>query len=162
MPLNPSLRLCHPPGQTFNPFALSPPQVVGEGRCPVLDNWWQTETGGPMITPMPFAWGLKPGSATVSRIAINRSGPPEPHQLSIRAAASTSPPTHPTNQPINQPPITLPPSPPPASLPGGGPRPAGRPRQRDHRTGGGEGARRECCRLLGRKEDLSRRPLTVL
>jgi len=39
--------------------------VVGEGRCPIVDTWWQTETGGHMITPLPGAVDLKPGSATV-------------------------------------------------------------------------------------------------
>jgi acetyl-CoA synthetase len=38
---------------------------VGEGRCPVIDTWWQTETGSALITPLPFAWDLKPGSATL-------------------------------------------------------------------------------------------------
>lgn len=40
-------------------------QVVGEGRCPVVDTWWQTETGGHMISPFPGATPTKPGSATV-------------------------------------------------------------------------------------------------
>ena len=40
-------------------------QVVGEGRCPVVDTWWQTETGGIMIAPLPGATDLKPGSATL-------------------------------------------------------------------------------------------------
>ncbi len=38
--------------------------VVGEGRCPIVDTWWQTETGGILITPLPAATALKPGSAT--------------------------------------------------------------------------------------------------
>jgi acetyl-CoA synthetase len=38
--------------------------VVGEGRCPIVDTWWQTETGGHLITPLPGATALKPGSAT--------------------------------------------------------------------------------------------------
>ena len=38
--------------------------VVGEGRCPIVDTWWQTETGGILITPLPGATALKPGSAT--------------------------------------------------------------------------------------------------
>jgi acetyl-CoA synthetase len=40
-------------------------QVVGEGRCPIVDTWWQTETGASMISPLPFAWECKPGSATL-------------------------------------------------------------------------------------------------
>jgi acetyl-CoA synthetase len=38
--------------------------VVGEGRCPIVDTWWQTETGGALISPLPGATALKPGSAT--------------------------------------------------------------------------------------------------
>jgi acetyl-CoA synthetase len=38
--------------------------VVGDGRCPIVDTWWQTETGGILITPLPGATALKPGSAT--------------------------------------------------------------------------------------------------
>jgi acetyl-CoA synthetase len=41
------------------------PQVVGDGRCPIVDTWWQTETGGHMITPLPGAWSEKPGSASL-------------------------------------------------------------------------------------------------
>ena len=37
-------------------------RVVGEGRCPVVDTWWQTETGGLLLTPLPGAMPLKPGS----------------------------------------------------------------------------------------------------
>jgi hypothetical protein len=40
-------------------------QVVGDGRCPIVDTWWQTETGAHMITPLPGATTLKPGSATL-------------------------------------------------------------------------------------------------
>ncbi|MCO5608710.1 hypothetical protein L7F22_062925 [Adiantum nelumboides] len=39
--------------------------IVGEKRCPIVDTWWQTETGGTMISPLPWAWPLKPGSATL-------------------------------------------------------------------------------------------------
>ncbi|CAF4974935.1 unnamed protein product, partial [Rotaria socialis] len=38
---------------------------LGDHRCPVIDTWWQTETGGFMITPMANAWQLEPGSATL-------------------------------------------------------------------------------------------------
>ena len=40
-------------------------QTVGEGRCPIVDTWWQTETGAAMITPLPGAWPCLPGSATL-------------------------------------------------------------------------------------------------
>lgn len=44
---------------------MLPIQVVGEGRCPIVDTWWQTETGMHMITPLPGAWDCIPGSATL-------------------------------------------------------------------------------------------------
>jgi acetyl-CoA synthetase len=44
--------------------------IVGEGRCPIVDTWWQTETGGHLITPMPGATATKPGSATVPFFGI--------------------------------------------------------------------------------------------
>jgi acetyl-CoA synthetase len=37
---------------------------IGNGNCPIVDTWWQTETGGHMITPLPYASALKPGSAS--------------------------------------------------------------------------------------------------
>ncbi|KAJ1482545.1 hypothetical protein T484DRAFT_1803743 [Baffinella frigidus] len=40
-------------------------EVVGQNRCPIVDTWWQTETGGHMITPLPGATPTKPGSATL-------------------------------------------------------------------------------------------------
>jgi len=60
-----SLRILGTVGEPINPEAWEWYfHIVGEGRCPVVDTWWQTETGGHMITPMPFATPLKPGSAT--------------------------------------------------------------------------------------------------
>ncbi|HXV26298.1 MAG TPA: acetate--CoA ligase [Alphaproteobacteria bacterium] len=60
-----SLRLLGTVGEPINPEAwLWYHRVVGEGRCPIVDTWWQTETGGILITPLPGAIGLKPGSAT--------------------------------------------------------------------------------------------------
>ena len=60
-----SLRLLGTVGEPINPEAWSwYHRVVGEGRCPIVDTWWQTETGGAMIAPMPGATPLKPGSAT--------------------------------------------------------------------------------------------------
>ncbi|MFL9842683.1 acetate--CoA ligase [Sphingomonas sp. ST-64] len=60
-----SLRLLGSVGEPINPEAWSwYHRVVGEGRCPIVDTWWQTETGGAMITPLPGATALKPGSAT--------------------------------------------------------------------------------------------------
>ncbi|SHM56443.1 acetate--CoA ligase [Phytopseudomonas punonensis] len=60
-----SLRLLGSVGEPINPEAWEWYfKVVGEGRCPVVDTWWQTETGAIMITPLPGATDLKPGSAT--------------------------------------------------------------------------------------------------
>jgi acetyl-CoA synthetase len=60
-----TLRLLATAGEPINPEAWHWFYgVVGEGRCPILDTWWQTETGGMMITPLPGATALKPGSAT--------------------------------------------------------------------------------------------------
>jgi acetyl-CoA synthetase len=61
-----SLRLLGTVGEPINPEAWRwYHEVVGEGRCPIVDTWWQTETGGHMITPLPGATALKPGSATL-------------------------------------------------------------------------------------------------
>ncbi len=60
-----SLRLLGSVGEPINPEAWNwYYTVVGESRCPIVDTWWQTETGGFMITPLPGAIALKPGSAT--------------------------------------------------------------------------------------------------
>ncbi|MCH1474924.1 MAG: acetate--CoA ligase [Alphaproteobacteria bacterium] len=60
-----SLRLLGSVGEPINPEAwMWYHDVVGEGRCPIVDTWWQTETGGIMITPLPGATATKPGSAT--------------------------------------------------------------------------------------------------
>ena len=60
-----SLRLLGTVGEPINPEAWEWYHgVIGERRCPVVDTWWQTETGGIMITPLPGATDLKPGSAT--------------------------------------------------------------------------------------------------
>ncbi|MFV1997654.1 MAG: acetate--CoA ligase [Acidiferrobacterales bacterium] len=61
-----SLRLLGTVGEPINPEAWEwYYRVVGDQRCPVVDTWWQTETGGILITPLPGATNLKPGSATV-------------------------------------------------------------------------------------------------
>jgi acetyl-CoA synthetase len=60
-----SLRLLGSVGEPINPEAWRwYYDVVGEGRCPVVDTWWQTETGGILISPVPAAVDMKPGSAT--------------------------------------------------------------------------------------------------
>ncbi len=61
-----SLRILGSVGEPINPEAWEWfHNVVGDGRCPLVDTWWQTETGGIMITPLPGAIGQKPGSATL-------------------------------------------------------------------------------------------------
>jgi acetyl-CoA synthetase len=61
-----SLRLLGSVGEPINPEAwLWYWRVVGDSRCPIVDTWWQTETGGHLITPLPGAMDLKPGSATL-------------------------------------------------------------------------------------------------
>lgn len=60
-----SLKLLGSVGEPINPEAWRwYHEVVGESRCPIIDMWWQTETGGGMISPLPGATALKPGSAT--------------------------------------------------------------------------------------------------
>jgi len=60
-----SLRLLGSVGEPINPEAWEwYYHVVGDGRCPIVDTWWQTETGGILITPLPGVTDLKPGSAT--------------------------------------------------------------------------------------------------
>ena len=61
-----SLRLLGSVGEPINPEAWNwYHRVVGEDRCPIVDTWWQTETGGILITPLPGAIAQKPGSATL-------------------------------------------------------------------------------------------------
>ncbi|HUY84635.1 MAG TPA: acetate--CoA ligase, partial [Steroidobacteraceae bacterium] len=66
-----SLRLLGSVGEPINPEAWEwYHRVVGDGRCPIVDTWWQTETGGVLIAPLPGATRLKPGSATVPFFGI--------------------------------------------------------------------------------------------
>jgi acetyl-CoA synthetase len=61
-----SIRLLGSVGEPINPEAWEwYHRVVGDGRCPIVDTWWQTETGAALITPLPGATALKPGSATL-------------------------------------------------------------------------------------------------
>ncbi len=67
-----SLRILGSVGEPINPEVWRwYHTVVGEGRCPIVDTWWQTETGGTMITPLPGATPLKPGSATLPMFGID-------------------------------------------------------------------------------------------
>src|SRR6202012_5753015 len=66
-----SLRLLGSVGEPINPEAWEwYHRVVGDDRCPIVDTWWQTETGGILISPLPGAVKLKPGSATVPFFGI--------------------------------------------------------------------------------------------
>ncbi len=66
-----SLRLLGSVGEPINPEAwLWYHRVIGDGRCPIVDTWWQTETGGILITPLPGAIAQKPGSATLPFFGI--------------------------------------------------------------------------------------------
>ena len=66
-----SLRILGTVGEPINPEAWEwYSRVVGDGRCPIVDTWWQTETGGIMITPLPGAIETKPGSATLPFFGI--------------------------------------------------------------------------------------------
>ncbi|MEP0521646.1 MAG: acetate--CoA ligase [Hyphomicrobiales bacterium] len=75
-----SLKLLGSVGEPINPEAWKwYDEVVGKGRCPIVDTWWQTETGGILITPLPGATDTKPGSATrpffgVQPIILNDQG----------------------------------------------------------------------------------------
>ncbi|WP_299645963.1 acetate--CoA ligase [uncultured Jannaschia sp.] len=61
-----SLKVLGTVGEPINPEAWSwYNEVVGQGRCPIVDTWWQTETGGHLLTPLPGATATKPGSATL-------------------------------------------------------------------------------------------------
>ena len=79
-----SLRLLGSVGEPINPEAwIWYRNVVGGGRCPVVDTWWQTETGGIMISPLPGATPTKPGSATlplpgIQPEIVDRKGKPVP------------------------------------------------------------------------------------
>ncbi|HEX8680024.1 MAG TPA: acetate--CoA ligase, partial [Chthoniobacterales bacterium] len=67
-----SLRLLGSVGEPINPEAwMWYHQVIGGGRCPIVDTWWQTETGGIMISPLPGAVAQKPGSATLPFFGVD-------------------------------------------------------------------------------------------
>lgn len=66
-----SLRLLGSVGEPINPDVWEwYHRVVGDGRCPIVDTWWQTETGGVLISPLPGATDLKPGSATLPLFGV--------------------------------------------------------------------------------------------
>ncbi len=77
-----SLRLLGSVGEPINPEAwMWYYKIIGKEKCPIVDTWWQTETGGILITPLPGAWPIKPGSATkpfpgVEAAVIREDGSP--------------------------------------------------------------------------------------
>jgi acetyl-CoA synthetase len=79
-----TLRLLGTVGEPINPEAwLWYHRNVGKGRCPIVDTWWQTETGGILMSPLPGAFDLKPGSATlpffgVRPVIVDEAGKPLP------------------------------------------------------------------------------------
>ncbi len=67
-----SLRILGSVGEPINPEAWEwYHRIVGDGRCPIVDTWWQTETGGILISPLPGATDLKPGSATTPLFGVD-------------------------------------------------------------------------------------------
>ena len=84
-----SLRILGTVGEPINPEAWEwYYRVVGDSRCPVVDTWWQTETGGHMITPLPGATALKPGSATLPFFGVEPAivDPADGHLITEREA----------------------------------------------------------------------------
>ena len=85
-----SLKLLGTVGEPINPEAWRwYHDVVGEGRCPVIDTWWQTETGGVMIAPLPGATALKPGSATKPLPGVTAQIVDEGGVVQVKAAQGT-------------------------------------------------------------------------
>jgi acetyl-CoA synthetase len=77
-----SLRLLGTVGEPINPEAwMWFHTVIGGGRCPVVDTWWQTETGAIMISPLPGATPLKPGTATLLFFGIDAAVVDESQRL---------------------------------------------------------------------------------
>ncbi len=67
-----SLRLLGTVGEPINPEAwMWYHKFIGREKCPIVDTWWQTETGGILITPLPGAWPTKPGSATLPFFGVD-------------------------------------------------------------------------------------------
>lgn len=81
-----SLRVLGSVGEPINPEAWAwYHEVVGDGRCPIVDTWWQTETGGILISPLPGAIAQKPGSATLPFFGV------QPKLLTIEGKEITGP-----------------------------------------------------------------------
>ena len=86
-----SLRLLGSVGEPINPEAwIWYHEHIGGGRCPIVDTWWQTETGMILITPLPGITTLKPGSATKPFPGVEAASTTSRATRSGRAAAATS------------------------------------------------------------------------
>ena len=84
-----SLRLLGSVGEPINPEAWEwYHHVVGDGRCPIVDTWWQTETGGILITPLPGATQTKPGSATLPFFGVPAGAGRRQGQRSLEGEAT--------------------------------------------------------------------------
>jgi acetyl-CoA synthetase len=92
-----SLRLLGTVGEPINPEAwMWYHKVIGGERCPIVDTWWQTETGGIMISPLPGATPTKPGSGTLPFFGIlpevvDKEGNEVPPQQPAASSSSASP-----------------------------------------------------------------------
>ncbi len=89
-----SLRILGSVGEPINPEAWEwYYHIVGDGRCPIVDTWWQTETGGIMITPLPGVTDLKPGSATLPFFGVapgfTRSGGERAGRCNVRQSCDS-------------------------------------------------------------------------
>ena len=86
-----SLRLLGTVGEPINPEAwIWYQKTIGKGRCPIVDTWWQTETGCILITPLPGVTKTKPGSATVALPGHRAEDPRRARATRSRSAAATS------------------------------------------------------------------------
>ena len=85
-----SLRILGTVGEPINPEAwMWYHETVGGGRCPIVDTWWQTETGGHLISPLPGATPTKPGSARCRCRASSPTSSTRPAIRSARARAAS-------------------------------------------------------------------------
>ena len=86
-----SLRLLGSVGEPINPEAwIWYHENIGDGRCPVVDTWWQTETGSIMISPLPGVTTTKPGSATFPLPGIDADVVDDRRQLASRSGAAAT------------------------------------------------------------------------
>ena len=93
MTICPTSRILGTVGEPINPEAWNwYNDVVGKGKCPIVDTWWQTETGGHLLTPLPGAHATKPGSAMkpffgIQPVVLEPPGRRSSRHLSLRGRA---------------------------------------------------------------------------